>query len=469
MWGLDSGVILSTGKATDYADGPNLSESNSTNFGYSGSSLLSGLSGFPTYDAVSLKFDFMATSNNVSFDFVFGSEEYAEYVGSSFNDAFGVWLTDSACKSTQISFDNKKNPITINTAWMKDSIGTELDGDTGILTTTANVLKGKNYTLEFLIADSSDGIYDSTVYLSNMTGVAPKKEETVYGLFLGDNDGAIKGANDAISFKNKLTSTKILEKENTKLLTSDFNYSDVLDAINDFDLQANDSLYFYYSGHGGAVTGDGGETTKTNNDEHISWGDGLLDYITDDELAGLLTDIDDINKWIFLDSCKSGGFWGNGEEGEGDLEILNNIALIAATSETWYTAAGLDGTGLMTSALLDGLEYNSAGFLKSDYDQDGFVTISEWDKYLNSKDWYMPLFGTYVYEKDYGDLVEFNENMIDIQLSSSAGFSPLMDFYANVEVNSITTPSEPVPEPATMLLLGSGLIGLAGYRRKLKK
>jgi hypothetical protein len=30
-------------------------------------------------------------------------------------------------------------------------------------------------------------------------------------------------------------------------------------------------------------------------------------------------------------------------------------------------------------------------------------------------------------------------------------------------------PIEPVPEPSTMLLVGSGLIGLVGFRRKFKK
>ena len=78
-------VVLSTGNASLAALDVNTLPSSSTSNGQPGTSLINGT----TFDAAILSFTLTPlASGNLSFTYVFASEEYPEYVGSQFNDAF---------------------------------------------------------------------------------------------------------------------------------------------------------------------------------------------------------------------------------------------------------------------------------------------------------------------------------------------------------------------------------------------
>mgnify|MGYP000171330709 CR=1 FL=1 len=491
LWGLGSGIVLSSGNVSNYGDGSNTSSYYSTDWGTSGSSLITNLNGgYSTYDATSIKFDFTATSNKISYDFVFGSEEYAEFVGSSYNDAFGVWLTDSAGSKTQLSFDKSNNPITINTAWMSSSTGTELDGTTGKLTTTAATAIGQNYSIEFVIADSSDAIYDSTVYLSNFTGAGTlQKQANIYGLFVGVHDGDLRSDLSAQNLYNTM-STNLNNFKEGIVLTADMNdggLSDtqIKDAINDLEgkMSSGDKLFIYLGSHGGTDL-IGPETTLSFGDELMkigNVGDGTLmggmpsgwDFLTDDELKSYLSGMDGIEKWIMVDSCHSGGFWGNDFLfDEGDLEKLTNISLFAAAQENtdgFYDGDDGDDSDVDTGLLAFAVALNEAytkdenGHLLADSaPYDNIITFDELTDYVqNHSSIKNKMNGTYVNQADFGDLVYFTSDMWQTASFHSADFVGSGVTYSP-NPNPNTNQS---PEPATLLLLGLSLAGLAGMRR----
>ncbi|HRW22021.1 MAG TPA: choice-of-anchor L domain-containing protein, partial [Bacteroidales bacterium] len=93
--GLDfaTGIVLSTGDVAD-APGPNTSGSTSTGTSSGSDPHLQALvPGYTVNDATVLEFDFVPASDVLQFEYVFGSEEYPEFVNSSFNDVFGFFLT----------------------------------------------------------------------------------------------------------------------------------------------------------------------------------------------------------------------------------------------------------------------------------------------------------------------------------------------------------------------------------------
>ena len=176
--GLDSGVVLSSGRVADVV-GPNSSGGTGTDNGTAGDADLDALGAGVTQDAVVLEFDFVPTGNSISFSYVFSSEEYNEFVGSSFNDVFGFFVNGTNCALVNGS------PVSINTinagsnagSYIDNTAGaldTEMDGLTTVLQCNATVNAGVSNHLKLAIADVSDGILDSAVFiLANSVGAPP--------------------------------------------------------------------------------------------------------------------------------------------------------------------------------------------------------------------------------------------------------------------------------------------------------
>jgi hypothetical protein len=89
---IADGLLLTSGSAM-LSKGPNkftdMQFANQT----SGYAKLEALTSGPTHDAAILEFDFVTSAENLTFDFIFASEEYTEYVGSKYNDVFGFFIS----------------------------------------------------------------------------------------------------------------------------------------------------------------------------------------------------------------------------------------------------------------------------------------------------------------------------------------------------------------------------------------
>lgn len=170
--GIDRGIILTTGSAAG-AVGPNNEEDYSVDNGLSGDSDLDTLvDPYVTYDATVLEFDFETITSDLYFNFVFASEEYEEYVGSEFNDVFAFYVDGINIALVPGTSD----PITVNTInqgtnsayFVSNLSGTydiQYDGFTKVLVASLLGLSPGTHHMKIAIADTSDHIYDSAVFI----------------------------------------------------------------------------------------------------------------------------------------------------------------------------------------------------------------------------------------------------------------------------------------------------------------
>ncbi|MFB9149677.1 choice-of-anchor L domain-containing protein [Roseovarius ramblicola] len=173
----DSGVILSTGRASDITNpsgDANTSPGTSTANDTSGDAGLSAISGQSTYDAAIFEAEFVPEGSTLTMQVVFSSEEYLEYVGSGFNDAVGIWVNGEQAELTvgsggitinNINDESNSNLYLDNPA-SGETYNTEMDGLTVTLTLKAPVIPGEANSIRIGIADGGDRIYDSNLLIA---------------------------------------------------------------------------------------------------------------------------------------------------------------------------------------------------------------------------------------------------------------------------------------------------------------
>lgn len=168
-----TGVVLSSGSIASLVPG----QSQNGSFGGAGDAAMTSLVNNTTFDASVLEFRFVPTADTISFRYVFGSNEYPEYVGREFNDAFAFFVNGQNVAlipgtSEQVSINSVNAGR--NSAFYVDNAGrltpVNLDalvGSQGNLVAVASVVPGQENTIRLVVVDVADSAVDSAVFIGS--------------------------------------------------------------------------------------------------------------------------------------------------------------------------------------------------------------------------------------------------------------------------------------------------------------
>ena len=220
--GLPEGITLSSGDIA-VAVGPNTGSGTTvgTPAGPNDADL-DQASNSTTFDRAVLEFDFVPAGDSLTFNYVFGSEEYLEYVNAGYNDVFGFFLSGPGISgpysnnaanialvpgtSQAVSIDNVNdvanpsyyvdNGDGFTAPYNSDPQYIQFDGFTVSLTARALVQCGQTYHIKIAIADAGDPILDSSVFLEGGSFSSPNAVELQ--LVTASSDGTLtEGCSDA--------------------------------------------------------------------------------------------------------------------------------------------------------------------------------------------------------------------------------------------------------------------------------
>lgn len=198
--GLEKGLVLTSGNAGQIG-GPGTFFSSLGN-GMPGDDDLDYLStingnGSASQDACIIELDVFAATDELTFEYVFGSEEYPEFVNSTFNDIFTFLISGPGIVG-DVNIANQLNIATLpdgtfvqinsvngaanweyyrnneeGTSVVYDGLTSDFLGVKKSMTARADVEPCNTYHLKIAIADRGDSAFDSGVFLSEIKGGTP--------------------------------------------------------------------------------------------------------------------------------------------------------------------------------------------------------------------------------------------------------------------------------------------------------
>ncbi|HMQ45753.1 MAG TPA: choice-of-anchor L domain-containing protein, partial [Mariniflexile sp.] len=184
---FQSGVVLSTGRLAN-VEGPNtfLSDDDAPNW-LGDRDLENALNENSTINATSIEFEFTSEASQISFRYLFASEEYQinNAITCRYSDLFGFLIknVNDPFYTNIALIPNTQTPVKVTTvhpnipngcaaqnesyfgSWNDATAPINFNGQTTVLTATANTIPNERYHVKLVIADEENYRYDSAVFL----------------------------------------------------------------------------------------------------------------------------------------------------------------------------------------------------------------------------------------------------------------------------------------------------------------